>query len=428
MDKIMIPEILGIICSFLDIKSVRRFRLCCKAFAHVGACYAYRNVVFFLHHGDLDMLNRISLDPIASKNVRSLVYMNYTLGRRKMGREDFRQCYSTMRHFEKFLARQRGLAPAPPMDHNDLSKLYEEYEATLEQQEKILQANTDFSRIREAVSRFPALQEITMSSDSWFWSGKNTPFKSSLGLAAGLLEPMGCRHLDSLLAAVSEADIKLKKLSAGILSWQFFQKPLAKLGQSLSLMTDLTSLQLTIETTDDTEQCKQLLGTGLLRGFLKTLTKLQTLHIVFTCDSEYDLDLYAPRLDDIIDRAHRWDDLDSLTLGYVTCERQELMSILKRHKNTLRELCLQDIFFRTTSWLTFLPKVRRTMDLDHACLCGELHGAEEPFGHQEFWDLDEQSDLREDVNDYLVNDNIRRCPLNNRNLIDWDEPGFAPMF
>ncbi|KAI1760630.1 hypothetical protein GGR53DRAFT_522976 [Hypoxylon sp. FL1150] len=430
MDKIMIPEILGIICSFLDTKDVRRFRLCCKAFADVGACYAYRNVVFFLHQGDFDVLERISLDPIASKNVRSLVYINYLLSDRKLSLDDFRQSYATRRQFEKFFARSRGIPLSPLVDAAQLERSHAEYEMLYQQQQKMLRAQSDYERIRDAVSRFPALQEVVMTNEDWFWTSRKTPFGFNLGIAASHLLPVGCRHLDALLAAVAAADnVHLKKLSAGLLSWKYFQKPRAELGRTLSLLADLTCLELMIDCTDYTSQCSELLGTGLLRGFLKSLTKLQTLHVVFTCDAENDVEYeHAPRLDDIVDPKHRWDDLDSLTLGYVTSERQELLSILKRHRGTLRELCLQDVFFRSTSWLMFLPKVRRTMDLDDACLCGELHGVEEPLGHEEFWDLAEQRDLREDVNDYLVNDNIRRCPLNKRNLAELDEFDFAPMF
>ncbi|XXG96352.1 Subunit of heteropentameric Replication factor C (RF-C) [Hypoxylon texense] len=408
--SILIPEILGIICSFLDIKDVRRFRLCCKAFADVGACFVHRNIVFFLHHGDFEMLQRISLDPVASKNVRSLVYSNQVLVTPKLTWERFRSSYATLRHLEKCMGRYRNIPPTPLIGVWQLLKLYEDYEITIDQQEKIMQANADFSHIREAISRFPALQEVTVSSGGWFWDGKKTPFDSCLGLGVNLLEPVGCRHLDALLAALFEADIKLKKLTAGVLSWHFFQKPRAQLGQALSLLTDLTCLELMIDTTGNTSQCQQLLDTGLLRGFIKSLTKLQTLHVVFTWDLNYDK-RYLPRLEDIIDPKYRWDDLDSLTLGNVSCERQELMSVLKRHKNTLRELCLQDIHLRSTSWLVLLPKVRRTMDLDHACMCGVLYGMTEPLGYEEYFDLEEQRFLRDDLNDYLVNDNIRRCPL-----------------
>ncbi|KAI1769950.1 hypothetical protein F4818DRAFT_434833 [Hypoxylon cercidicola] len=416
---ITIPEILGIICSFLDLKDVHRFRLCCKAFADIGASYAYRNVVFYLHHGDFDMLQRIAMHPIASRNVRSLVYMNHTLASPKIPLERFRATYATVRRLEKYMARHRNMPPPPLISSLQLEKLYEDYETALEQQEKIVQANADFSRIREAISRFPALQEVIMSSDDWFWVGKNSPFVSCLDLGGSIMQPLGCRHLDSILNAVFEANIRLKKLAAGVLSWQFFQKPRVQLSRALSLLTDLTCLQLMIDTTDRTSQCQQLMETGLLRGFIKTLKKLQTLHVVFTWDANGG-SKYLPRLDDIIEPKHRWEDLDSLTLGYITCERQELMSLLKRHKNTLRDLCLQDIYFRSTSWQILLPKMRRTMDLDNACLCGELYGMEEPLGYEEYWDLEGQDDLREDVNDYLVNDNITRCPLNSRNGADYE--------
>ncbi|KAI0180740.1 hypothetical protein GGR52DRAFT_521501 [Hypoxylon sp. FL1284] len=420
--SILIPEILGTICSFLEVEDVRSFRLCCSTFADIGAYFAHRNVVFYLHHDDFDMLQRISQHPTASKNVRSLVYMGQVLITPKMTLERFRYCYSTLRYFEKCMARRREITPPPYIGLSQLDKIYEEYGATVDKQDEITETSADFSLIREAVSRFPALQEIIVNSDDWFWKGKKSPFDSLSGLGSSQLEPIGCRHLDSLLDAVFAADIKLKKLSAGAIGWQFFQKPRAQLGRALSFLTDLTCLRLVIDASDKNSQCEQLIDSGLLRGFIKSLTKLQTLYIAFTWDPSRG-DKYLPRLDNVLEPKHRWEDLEDLSLGYFTCERQDLMSLLKRHKNTLRDLCLQDIYFGSTSWQILLPKIRKTMDLDHACLCGELYGIEEWSGYEEFWDLDDQFRLREDVNDYLVNDNIKKCPLNKHNVAEYE-----PMF
>ncbi|KAI1396662.1 hypothetical protein F4819DRAFT_120245 [Hypoxylon fuscum] len=431
---IMIAEILCIICSFLDIEDVRRFRLCCKAFADAGACFAYREVVFYLHHRDLDMLRHISQHPIASRNVRSLIYIGHTMGSPGKSLDEFRRFYAALREGEKFVAETLQEPPPPRIGNLQLESLYKTYMATVEQEEKILRDDLDMSCLKDAISRFTSLQEVTMSTDFWFYWGREhkTPFEGCLLKPGDELQPTGCRQLDSLLTAVSATDLKLKKLRAGVFSWQFLQKPPAELSRALSSCTNLTSLELCIDTgmqdngpdhDDDmlvgTEvpQCRRLMETGLLRDFIKSLHRLQTLSVVFGWHSEEHG--YAARLEDIMEPKHRWDHLDSLTLGNITCERQDLMSMLKRHKGTLKELCLRDIRLRSTSWQILLPKIRRTMDLDDACICGELYGQEEDSPYAEYWDLAYPESfpdlLRDEVNDYLVNDNIRRCPLNSDN-------------
>ncbi|KAI0133372.1 hypothetical protein F4776DRAFT_132516 [Hypoxylon sp. NC0597] len=431
---IMVPEILCIICSFLNIDDVRRFRLCCRAFADAAACFVHREIVFYLHHDDFEMLRRISLHPIASRNVRSLVYIGHTLGQPKQSMEEFRRSYASIRDVEEITARHMKEPVPPQKTEEELIEHYKNYEATLDQEERIIRNDEDFSLLKEVISRFTSLQEITLSCDFWFRRGSvKTPFQDCLVKPGDELQPVGCRQLDSLLSAIFETEIKLKKLTAGELNWRFFQKPPAELRRAIPFYSNLTCLELCIETGmeeieepgmreiktgTEIPQCRRLLETGLLRDFIKSLTQLQTLYIVF--DFHSDEHGYAAKLENIMEPKHRWEYLDSLTLGNISCERHDLLSMLKRHKSTLKELCLRDIQLRSTSWQVLLPKIRRTMDLDDACICGELYGQEEtaPF-YEEYWDLGvpEAIDdpLRADVSDYLVNNNIRRCPLTTYN-------------
>ncbi|KAI5860397.1 hypothetical protein GGS23DRAFT_235316 [Durotheca rogersii] len=435
---IMIPEILCLICSFLDIKDVRRFRLCCRAFADAGACFVHNEVVFYLHPTDLEMLRTISLHPIASKNVLSLVYVGLTMERaseystadtRKMNLYEFCGHLAIVKTREAMARRQFGL-PTTKIDLDQFVVPYKNYDATVAQQEKILQENADISCIEEAVSRFPSLEEVTMASGTWSRKGKRkTPFDSCMVIPGEFLLPEGCRQLDSLLSAVYKANIKLRKLTVGSFSWKFFQKPPAELSRALSPCSELTCLELCIDTASDlvgdpadgaeVTHCQRLMETGLLRDFIKSLHALQTLHVIFQWYSNENS--YTPRLEEVIEPRHRWEHLDSLTLGNIKCERQDLMSLLRRHRSTLKELCLRDISLRSTSWQALLPKIRKWLVLDVACVCGELSGHGEGKPYEEYWDLsypDERSNsaLRYRVNDYLVNDTVKRCPLHERNI------------
>ncbi|KAI1409995.1 hypothetical protein F5Y13DRAFT_202626 [Hypoxylon sp. FL1857] len=428
---IVIPEILCIICSFLDIDDVRRFRLCCRAFADAGACFVHREIIFYLHQDDFDMLRRISLHPIASRNVHSLVYIGHTLGPPKKSPGEFFDDYNTIQTAETIRAQRMGEQIPLRKTKGKLMELYKGYETTIQQEERLARNNEDFSCLKEVISRFKSLQEITLSCEFWFWGGSTkTPYDDCLASPGANIKPMGCRQLDSLLSAVFETDIKLKRLTAGTFNWQFFQKPPAELRRAISSFSDLTCLELCIgtgmdeyavsdagdvETGTEIPRCRRLLRTGLLRDFLKSLTQLRTLYVVFDWHSEEHG--YAARLEHIMEPNYRWKHLENLTLGNITCERRDLMSMLKRHKGTLSELCLRDIRLRSTSWLLLLPRIRRILNLDLACICGELYGQEEttPY-YDEYWDLavPEAIDdpLRAEVNEYLVDKNIKHCPLN----------------
>ncbi|KAI1456508.1 hypothetical protein F4805DRAFT_226073 [Annulohypoxylon moriforme] len=442
----MIPEVLYIICSYLEIDDVRNFRLCCRAFADAAACFVHRQIIFYPHEHDLEMLRQISLHPIASRNVHSLLYIGHTLGP-KESIDEYRKNYATCRKTEKFrIIRGKKPLPLPQyLTDDELLEYYKKYEHALEQEERLLRNNEDISCIKEAVSRFTALQEVVMSCSCEFYSGVvKTPFTELFIRPSSNLEPSGCRQLNSVLDAVFESNIKLKNLSAGALSWQVFQKPATELKRTMSLFSDLTCLELCIdvgieeiyqgpgimwEYIEGTEvpQCRRLLKSGLLRDLIKSLAQLRTLQIGFNSHSEEHG--YAASLEDIMEPKHTWEHLKSLTLWNITCERQDLMSMLKRHKNTLKELCLRSIHLESTSWRVLLPKIRETMNLNEACICFEMRGRREsPLYEEEYWYLstpdDMQQPLRIEVNDYLVKDSpIDRCPLDRDNDVDESSVG-----
>ncbi|KAI0384673.1 hypothetical protein F5Y04DRAFT_218954 [Hypomontagnella monticulosa] len=437
----MISEILCLVCSFLAIEDVRRFRLCCRAFADAGARFAFREVVFYLHKDDLDMLRHISLHPIASKNVRSLVYVGHIMAMPKKSLDEFRNHCATIQEDAEYFAEEDNVPPPPKIRRLQLKRLYEKYEITMDQQKKILEDNEDITCIREVISRFSSLREITMSCRSQFWPDQSkTPFQGCLLNPNDELRPSGCRQLNSLLSAVFEADIKLRGLTAGIFSWRFFQNPLTEFKSSIHYYDNLTCLELCIDTgitenstneSHEVPECQQIIETGLLRDFIKSLSQLRTLHIAFTMDLR-EFGYYA-RLEDVMEPKHKWAHLHSLSLDRIICERQDVKSMLRKHKDTLKELCLSDIYLRSSSWRVLLPKIRKAMNLDRADISGWLYGKDKDTLVEECWDLqgpvkgyslsdDTLSDdvlsdytLGDKVNDYLVNDRIKRCPLTNRN-------------
>ncbi|KAI1337369.1 hypothetical protein F5Y15DRAFT_160099 [Xylariaceae sp. FL0016] len=426
MDALAIPEILDLVCSYLDVADVRRFRLCCRAFAHVAARYVFREIVFYLHHDDLDILRRLSMDPVISKNIHSIAYICATLDTRRMSRDDFQSEYNHKRNLEKVCARYSNERPPPRLSNAQLDAFYRRYQLVMDHQDRILAEGIDFSILGEVMLRLTSLRNATVSSDFRFHPSqvrsrrRKTPFDSCLVAPSWYLDPEACRHVDALLSAVCQSNIQLEQLTIGQLSWRFFQKPPVELSRALSPCANLKTLQMFIDTgLDDSgpepvwgtevPECREMVESGLVRDFIASLARLEDIYVVFSDCS--DLHGFPARLENILRPGHRWAHLTSLTLGTISCERQELMAVFKRHRETLRHLCLRDIELRSTSWLVLLRKVRKTLDLEKACVCGNIYGITEDtmseyYGEEEYWDLrypeEEPNALRKDVNDWLI--------------------------
>ncbi|KAK9773447.1 putative F-box domain-containing protein [Seiridium cardinale] len=430
------PEILHIVCSSLGIQDVRRFRQCCKLWSAIGACYAFQKIVFYLHKDDLDFLREISLNEDAARNVHEIVYIAEILETRKKTLQEYCHYYKTfLRALDKLLARSLDNGPPPPeIKTEQLKILYKKYEAQIDQQDDVLKNNYDLRALTDAVARFPSLQYITMSLEHQyhFRSKMKTPFDGCLVKPRTELMPKGCRHLDSLLSAVAGAGIKLKRLRAGPFSWKFFEKEPAALSKALTPCADLIHLELTIDTgtndvpinqaSDDdvgTEvpECRRVMEKGLLRDFIASLEALKTIVVQF--DSHSKRHGYPAALRDVIYPGYRWEHLYHLSLSNIVCERQDLVAVLKKHKTSLKILELQDIRLRSTSWLVFLPQIRKTLRLDDAIICGELYGRNEYTGQDEKFDLEPPDcaidDLRIAVTDYLCDGG--RCPLTDRDNV-----------
>ncbi|KAI2465623.1 hypothetical protein F4781DRAFT_19473 [Annulohypoxylon bovei var. microspora] len=434
--KIMVPEILGIVCSNLEIEDVRRFRLCCRAFANAGACYVHNKVVIYFHETDFEMLRQISSDPIAARNVQSLVYFGENYGPIKHSMEQFRRLHDRYWEITSATSKDEGKPLPPRLGDQQMLELYSKYGHAFDREQSIIRNNEDISCIREVISKFTALREVKVSK-SWNLGdarGKS-PFRGCIVPLSSSEKPDGRGMLESVLDAVFEKKIKLKKLTAGKISWRWFQKPSAEMSRTIFYLSELTCLDLCIATgmigdrggarirlDAEIPKCRSVIKTGILRRIIKSLTRLKALSVTF--DSYSDKHGFAASLEDVIEPNHTWEHLDSLRLESVACSRSGLVSIFKRHRRTLKSLCLMDICLGRTSWEGLLIQTRRTLDLRHACICGELFGFREfPPLRREYWNVgipgefDGAYPTRDDINDYLLDkESTEPCPLNRHSV------------
>ncbi|KAK8130760.1 hypothetical protein PG999_003140 [Apiospora kogelbergensis] len=424
------PEILHIICDFLETKDLYSFRLVCSQFAAVGACYAFQELVIHFHKDDFDMLRHFAEHEGVARNVRSLIYIGDTLrDDSSINFPEFAAQYMfsqiSNKDIDAMITNGRSLPALPGIKIDGLKPSYDCYEQLLATQKQMLQDEADVAVIKFAVSRFPQLRDITMSlgDDAYevdYVKGK-TPFRHSLVKPDTAPDPVGCRQLETLLSAISASGgqqqdhrIRLKSLTAGHFSWSFFDNNPVVLSGALAPCSSLTYLELLIDTGvediyeaepeygSEVALCRPVMERGLLRDFIASLTQLRSLSVMFNFHS-YEQGFPAA-LEDVIKPKHRWEHLEDLSLGNVECERQGLMSVLKRHKDTLESLELQDIRLKSTSWLALQASIRKHMRLVDAMVTGELYGVDEDMMMDELFMLepaDLRDELRDDLCDYL---------------------------
>ncbi|KAK7921509.1 hypothetical protein PG985_009531 [Apiospora marii] len=430
------PEILHIICDFLETKDLYSFRRVCSKFADVGACYAFQELIIHFHKDDFDMLRHFAEHEPVARNVRSLIYIGDTLqDDTTINFPEFAAQYMFSQISNDTISAITGGRGLPSlMSIDGLKPSYDCYEELLATQKRMLQDDMDNAVIKFAISKFPRLRDITMSlgGDTYevdYVKGK-TPFKNSLVKPGTSPEPVGCRQLGTLLSAIGNKDIQLKSLTAGHFSWQFFENNPIVLSGALAPCSGLTYLELLIDTGvedifeeepnlgSEVNKCRPVMERGLLRDFIASLTQLKTLSIMFNFHS-YEHGFPAA-LEDVIKPKHKWEHLEDLSLGNIECERQELMSVLKRHKDTLDSLELQDIRLKSTSWLALQSSIRKHLKLVDVMVTGELYGVDEEMMMDELFMLeppDLRDELRDDLCDYLCGRRRRGLTRDDNNFL-----------
>lgn len=240
----------------------------------------------------------------------------------------------------------------------------------------------------------------------------------------------------SLLPVIAKADPSLKTFSADGITYQIVEDPaITELRDAFLPCTNATTFKLHVDTSILTEKaefhgrclllcqtrasrCKMALDKNRgLRDLTKSFRQLETLEITI---GDY-LGWSGPSrcsLEHIIEPECEWENLTSLALRGIECDRREPMTILKKQK-CLNRLCLHDTSLIRSSWKILLLEMRSSLHskLKSACICGSIQGQQEggTRPHRESWFLDRRDNhiLWLAVNICLVSDDTEYapCPL-----------------
>lgn len=413
-------EILHHICSFLPRNSLCPFRLVCSTFSDMGARFLFRQLTFYLHPNDLHTLRQIAKRyPIY---VRSLVYMSKTLVSGFTTYEEGGELHLQTGRNSRF---------SPDIG-------YVRYVEAANAHRNCINNNDDYILLGEILASLPHLQSITVSGDGYFFKRQRrdyaSPFDDLLDLLSGEETPRGARQLGAVLSALPMAVASLETFHAGKIGWSVIEQNLDVLRTPPQSLHRLKHLELAFDTgSDNTEwpawgfdshACKATLQSGVLREFLRGLPDLEVLSLDFTYTHRDGT--YAASVDDLIPLDHTWKHLRSLALREIEGGQQDFSSVLERHKDTPRELCLSDVKLSTTSLPTLLDQIREDLKLDFICVCGKTLGLVDDRG-QSIWSIPRPGD---DALWHLLNaycciggglPTETKCPLLEDRELGWDD-------
>ncbi|KAI0388476.1 hypothetical protein F5Y17DRAFT_206145 [Xylariaceae sp. FL0594] len=397
-------ELLYVICSFLSVDDILSFRLVSKLYADVGAAYMLPEVTFHMHHQELERLRQISLHPVLSKHVRSLMY----------SAEVFHSPALSWRQFvlEHKLERERNARlRGPNFSPARLQKWWRKYVDAVAKQDAIMSEQYDTAVLSEVLPRFPSLETLTMTAEGRYDDGqcrirRKTPFASDERpcsiISGDYIRPEGKRHLEALLLANANANANSKcaltTLRAGELHWRFFRQSGKELLNMFKPLANLTYIDLGIgvgppydeDEPDWLGNCQRTLAGGALRIILKSMPQLQHLSIEVWAP---EIHVRAARLRDIIEPGFRWPHLVKLVLSGIATDRSELLRTLLLHRDTLETLCLSNITLQSSSWWKLLSDIRKNLSLKDACICGDLFGVPEDDEGVNWIDMLEEIDM-----------------------------------
>ena len=401
-------EILHQIFSLLRPLQVANIRLACKAFSTIALQYLVAEIHLIFKPTSFDHLRLISEHPVLNQHVHTLFYEADSL-------EDV----DSMKEWKKniivpdwFNSVDHKLMPPPPPDASkrekrayrrhmekvreapryihsarQLKNAYEEYRHFVWCQNYMRQYDYNSEVIREAMAKLPKLKTIELSLLCCLRNGRSrklgNAFAKGLSVAYGEQghgEPCGVAQLRSLLVGASDASLEIETLRCGSVQWRFFAECGIIFNKMKHAVRCLRTLEFYITTRCDEDLDSEELRdeeitlcagyleeTGRLNDFITSAPQLENLTVHFDCDSP----MPSANLSDLVGH-FTWHSLRLASFNMISTTEEELMDFYERHAETLREIRIESINLEHGSWASIFGRIRDTLSLEKATICGHL--------------------------------------------------------
>lgn len=473
-------ELIRNVCSNLSTTDIKNVRLTCQALGDIAAEFLIPEVHVVYKTQSITRLRKISLHPIFSQHVISILYEGDRLDH-----------YKTRKDWEKHVMDDRWRARMPKRPaHNAstrdhimfdraverwaegprhtytekvLKKGWSRYKALYNEQEEIGDRNMDHRDIARAILRFPKLKTIRISNDCFVC--ETTPYlkksyQDCLVMPDGEYgiepyQPSGFRQFQSVMMGLalpekkdpralmsrgialpssmdqSKQPANIRTLHIGSVSWFIFKATPPSLMSSIhDTMRYVRDLKLVLNTGRDehghqgieVDMCKpHLQKTGCLLRFLTAAPDLEKLHVEFdVMDSTW----YAADLDSAVGR-YTWKKLREVTFGKLYAESEKLLGFLERHKETLEYLTIEDMVLEEGAlWSLVLQAIRGMKIWNQVALHGDLLVTGADDLRQWFADYPKHdqsggtASLRVKISDYVMRQSAVNPLLIDRDSVD----------
>ena len=215
-----------------------------------------------------------------------------------------------------------------------------------------------------------------------------------------------------MLLALSNSGARVDDLFIEWISWRVFKSRILLQDLAAPFMNNFKTLELMISLVDaptdwfdPDEAGVYFQESNALHRFLRQFPNLVSLHVSFEYDAVEE-ELWTIGLSHIQGQTMTWPFLTHLRLNSVPVLEKDLIAFLQRHRLTLRNLLLSNIFLQgdTDSWLTCLPRVQQILTLDFAQISEVISSRK-----GEYWQIHRPSCPGKDLCTIIARYLVLRC-------------------
>ena len=413
MDKILPTEIISQICENICRQDIPSVRLSSKCLCDLATPFLLHEIHLVFKPDSFKRLLDISRHPVICRHITSLLYepdildafetkalwerqiisRSYLDHLQKLPRyganeEEYRHSREREAVYYKQSSRRNV---KEQYSERDLRRAWKSYHELYMQQESLHASGYGFETICTAMRNLPNLDTVTMS----LGSAPRTryldmKFRASLQRAGpddSGLENMGVPQTRSLLLGASRARLSLDSVRLGSVDWKFLQATDSHFAEMKDTLRNVRYFEIHIDTGGDESEeqngleilkCCENLRDYRLWNLIRDSSLLKELTVAF--------DWYQPtcpgELEWVVGDT-RWESLTAVNFQCIDTDERSWVDFYGRHKNTLKEVHLETIRFKSGGWPSALESMHNALSLTSAHVTGHLLG-DDPL---QFWYL-----------------------------------------
>ena len=396
------PELLHMICVYLEPMDVATIRLLDRTIAAVGLQYLVSDIHLIPEPASFDRFLSVAEHPVASRYVTSLFYEadllnpRFLLDRQSWEKsiarsddagplEEVQDPYFALacdRLPKRYIRKPSANASSHQQNYTkrELQQAYQKYRSYCAEQHRMNESAVYEAAMVRAMKRLPHLSSIIMSckrgNTNQFRAAFEAGLSEDVSLHSRMGHQLGVFQLRLLLSAADKANLGITRLVCGSIGQSFvhLHHSPERCDAMRRSLRNLRSLHLFLSHCPGASvgfSAINSLGTKAVLFQNSHITTsapdLETLSIRFEEDRPID----PPDLKHFVLDFHWWY-LASATFAKMSTGFRTLVDFCDRHAGTLRELSLTDIHLYNGTWASTFYHMRQRLELNKMALAGVI--------------------------------------------------------